>query len=114
LRLRINFSRARCDAVYTGTVPLRQATAGRAAEDMDPNQPNLSSQFPVRSDRAGVTGAFKKDWHCFERRFDPPFFRYHESRSSIKSYAIWVNLFFDEGNASTKCESMSQAFKHSG
>jgi len=57
-----------------------------------------------RSDRAGVTGAFKKDWHRFERRFDPPFFRSHESRSSIKSYAIWVNLFFDEGNASTKCE----------
>ena len=37
--------------------------------------------FPVRSDRAGVTGAFKKDRHCFERRFDPPFFRSHESRS---------------------------------
>ena len=60
--------------------------------------------FPVRSDRAGVTGAFKKDRHCFKRRFDPPFFRSHESRSSIKSYAIRVNLFFDEGNASTKCE----------
>ena len=52
----------------------------------------------VRSDRSSVTGAFKKDWHRFERRFDPPFFRYHESRSSIKSYAIWVNLFFDEAD----------------
>jgi hypothetical protein len=41
LRLRINFSRARCGAVYTGAVPLRQAAAGCAAEDMDPNQPNL-------------------------------------------------------------------------
>jgi hypothetical protein len=41
LRLRSNFSRARCNAVYTGTVPLRQAAAGRAAEDMDPKQPNL-------------------------------------------------------------------------
>ena len=55
-------------------------------------------QFPVRSDRAGITGAFKKDWHCFERRLDPPFFRSHESRSFIKSYAIWVNLFFDEAD----------------
>ena len=54
--------------------------------------------FPVRSDRAGVTGAFKKDRHCFERRFDPPFFRSHESLSSIRSYAIWVNLFFDEAD----------------
>ena len=54
--------------------------------------------YPVRSDRAGVTGAFKKDRHCFERRFDPPFFRSHESLSSIRSYAIWVNLFFDEAD----------------
>ena len=54
--------------------------------------------FPFESDRAGVTGAFKKDRHRFERRFDPPFFRSHESRSSIKSYAIWVNLFFDEAD----------------
>jgi hypothetical protein len=38
-------------------------------------------KFRVRSDRAGVTGAFKKDRHCFERRFDPPFFRSHESLS---------------------------------
>ncbi len=59
----------------------------------------LMVQFPVRSDRAGVTGAFKKDWHPFKRRLDPPFFRSHESRSSIKSYAIRVNLFFDEGSA---------------
>jgi len=43
LRLRLNFSRARCDAVYTGAIPLWQAAAGRAAEDMDPNQPNLWS-----------------------------------------------------------------------
>jgi hypothetical protein len=42
----MNFSRARCGAVYTGAVPLRQAAAGRAAEDMDPNQANLSPFFP--------------------------------------------------------------------
>jgi hypothetical protein len=41
LRLRINFSRARCDAVHTGAIPLRQAAAGRAAEDMNPNQPEF-------------------------------------------------------------------------
>ena len=54
--------------------------------------------IPARSDRAGVTGAFKKDRHCFERRFDPPFFRSHESLRSIRSYATWVNLFFDEAD----------------
>ena len=42
LRLRCNLSRARSCAVRAGTIPLRQAAAGRAAEDMDPNQPNLS------------------------------------------------------------------------
>ena len=52
----------------------------------------------VRSDRACVTGAFKKYRHCFERRFDPPFFGSHESLISIKSYAIWVNSFFDEAD----------------
>ena len=52
----------------------------------------------VRSDRASVTGAFKKDRHRFERRFDPPFFRSHESLNSIRSYAIWVNSFFDEAD----------------
>ena len=61
-----------------------------------------------RSDRAGVTGAFKKDWHRFERRFDPPFFRSHESFSFHKSYAIWVNSFFDEADVAAAfdaCES---------
>ena len=56
----------------------------------------LMINFPARSDRASVTGAFKKDWHRFKRRFNPPFFRSHESPNSHKSYAIWVNLFFDE------------------
>jgi hypothetical protein len=83
---------------------LRQTAAGRAAEDLDPNQPNLSPQFFARSDRASVTGAFKKNWHRFERRFDPPFFRSHESLASIKSYAIWVNLFFDEADVATAFE----------
>jgi len=46
LRLRINFSRARRDAVYTGAVPLWQTTTGSAAEDLDPNQPSLCSNFP--------------------------------------------------------------------
>jgi len=61
-----------------------------------------------RSDRAGVAGAFKKDWHRFERRFDPPFFRSHESFSFHKSYAIWVNSFFDEADVAAAfdaCES---------
>ena len=51
-----------------------------------------------RLDRTGITGAFKKDRHRFERRFDPPFFRSHESLRFIKSYAISVNLFFDEAD----------------
>jgi len=42
LGLRVNFSFARCDAVYTGAVPLRQAATSRAAEDMDANQPKYS------------------------------------------------------------------------
>src|ERR1043166_1782591 len=37
LRLRDNFPRARGDAVCTGTVPLRQATAGCAAENVNAN-----------------------------------------------------------------------------
>ena len=64
--------------------------------------------FPVRSDRAGVTGAFKKDRHRFERRFDPPFFRSHELVNFHKSYALWVNLFFDEADVAAAfhaCES---------
>src|SRR4029077_20598688 len=59
--------------------------------------------IPARSDRAGVTGAFKKDRHCFERRFDPPFFRSHESLRSIRSYATWVNLFLDEADVAAAC-----------
>ena len=55
-----------------------RAATGRAAENMDANQPSFEA-FPVRSDRAGVTGAFEKDWHRFEHRFDPPLFRSHES-----------------------------------
>ena len=42
LRLRFNFSRARRGAVGTRTIPLRQAAAGCAAENMDPNQPKFS------------------------------------------------------------------------
>ena len=82
-------------AIGAGAIPLRQATAGRAAEDMDPNQPEFrSALIPFDSDRACVTGAFKKDRHRFERRFDPPFFRSHESLNSIRSYAIWVKFIF--------------------
>lgn len=42
LRLGGNFARARSDAVHTGTIPLRQATAGCAPENVDANQPELS------------------------------------------------------------------------
>ena len=43
LRLQSDFSRARGDTVRTGTVPLRQATAGCAAENLDANQPEFRS-----------------------------------------------------------------------
>src|SRR5215468_8552547 len=43
LCLRVNLSVARCNAVYTCAVPLRQTATGRAAEDVYPNQTNLSS-----------------------------------------------------------------------
>jgi hypothetical protein len=80
LRLRGNFPRARGDAVRTGTVPLRQATAGCAAENMNANQPKLRSIRPVRSHRARVTCALKENWHGFQHRFDPAFFgSSHES-----------------------------------
>jgi len=41
LCLRRNFSRARGDTICTGTVPLRQAAAGCAAENVDANQPGV-------------------------------------------------------------------------
>src|SRR2546430_14761659 len=41
LRLRRNFPNARGDTIGTGTVPLRQATAGCASENVDANQPEL-------------------------------------------------------------------------
>ena len=41
LRLRSNFPRPRGEAIHAGTVPLRQATAGCAAKNMDANQPEL-------------------------------------------------------------------------
>ena len=43
LRLRDNFPAARGDAVRTGTIPLGQTAAGRAAENVDPNQPAFRS-----------------------------------------------------------------------
>ena len=43
LRPRRNLSCARGDAVGTGTVPLRQATTGCAAENMDADQPEFRS-----------------------------------------------------------------------
>ena len=42
LGLRWNFHRARGDAVGTGAVPLRQATAGCGTQNMDADQPELS------------------------------------------------------------------------
>ena len=43
LRLRFNCSCACRGAVGTRTIPLRQAAAGRAAENMDANQPEFRS-----------------------------------------------------------------------
>src|SRR5205823_10653771 len=45
LRLRDNFPAARGDAVRTGTIPLGQTAAGRAAENVDPNQPEFRSNY---------------------------------------------------------------------
>src|SRR6266516_7601729 len=100
LRLRDNFPRARGDAVRTGTVPLRQATAGRAAENMNANQPKLRSMRPVRSHRACVTCALKENGHGFQHRFDPAFFgSSHESRRCHRSNgSCWSNYFFDEAD----------------
>src|SRR5262249_21015216 len=90
------FSTARCDAVYTGAVPLRQATAGRAAENVDPNQPEFrSALMPFRSDRACVTRALEKDRHGLERRFDPaPFVSPHKSHACHRSRADSGQIYF--------------------
>jgi hypothetical protein len=68
LRLRRNLSVARGDAVRAGTIPLRQAAAGRAPENTDANR-----FTPARSDRARVTRALEKDRHVFHCRFNPFF-----------------------------------------
>src|SRR5206468_7882750 len=89
------FPRARGDAVRTRTVPLRQATAGCAAENMNANQPKLRSMRPVRSHRARVTCALKENGHGFQHRFDPAFFgSYHESRRYHRTNgSCWSNYF---------------------
>ena len=66
LRLRRNLSGARRDAVCAGTIPLRQATAGRAPENTDANR-----FTPARSDRARVTRALEKNRHVFHCGFNP-------------------------------------------
>ena len=68
LRLRRNPSVARGDAVRAGTIPLRQAAAGRAPENTDANR-----FTPARSDRARVTRALEKDRHVFHFGFNPFF-----------------------------------------
>ena len=45
LRLQLDFPGARSDAVGACTVPLWQAAAGRAAENMDANQPEFSESL---------------------------------------------------------------------
>jgi hypothetical protein len=63
---------------------LRQTTAGCAAENVDANQPSCAVTNRVRSDRAGVTRALKKDRHGFQHRFDPPFFSpFHDSQGNV-------------------------------
>jgi len=66
LRLRRNPSVARGDAVRAGTIPLRQAAAGRAPENTDANR-----FTPARSDRARVTRALEKNRHVFHCGFNP-------------------------------------------
>ena len=81
LCLRRNFAGPRGDAIYAGTVPLRQAAASRAPENVDADQPN-SRVTRGRSDRAGVARALKKNRHGFQHRFDPPLFRpFHNSQA---------------------------------
>jgi hypothetical protein len=66
LRLWRNLSVARRDAVRAGTIPLRQAAAGRAPENTDANR-----FTPARSDRARVTRALEKNRHAFHCGFNP-------------------------------------------
>ena len=50
---------------------------------------------PVRSDRARVTRAFKKDRHGFQHRFNPAFFgSSHESRRSHRSNQSYGSNYF--------------------
>ena len=65
---------------------------------------------PVRSDRARVAGALKKDRHSFERRFDPALFVWrHINRIALIGLSrIWVKLFLDEADVAAAfhaCES---------
>ena len=95
LRLRVNFSGACRGAVFTGAIPLRQAAAGRAAEDMDPNQSGSAGLKTVRSDGACVAGALEKDRHGLEGRFDPALFvSPHKSHGSHRSLAQSGQLIF--------------------
>ena len=81
LCLRRNCAGSRGDAIYAGTIPLRQATASRAPENVDADQPN-SRVNRVLSDRARVARALKKNRHGFQHRFDPPLFRpFHNAQA---------------------------------
>ena len=100
MRLRLNLRGARGHAICTGAVPLRQAAAGRAAENVDADQPAFSRYFPVRSDRTCVTGALKKDRDGLQRGFDPALFvSPHINRIGLIGLSrIWVKLFFNEAD----------------
>jgi len=85
LRLRRNPSVARGDAVRAGTIPLRQAAAGRAPENTDANRIT-----PGRSDCARITRALEKDRHVFHCGFNP-FFpgAFHQRRRPFISRQPW-------------------------
>lgn len=85
LRLRRNPLVARGDAVRAGTIPLRQAAAGRAPENTDANRIT-----PGRSDRARVARALEKDRHVFHCGFNP-FFpgAFHQRRRPFISRQPW-------------------------
>jgi len=68
LCLRCNLAGPRRDTIGAGAIPLRQAATGRAPENSNTNRFTL-----VRSNRAGVASALKKDRHVFRGGFDPLF-----------------------------------------
>ena len=81
LGLRRNPTAPRGKAVWTRTIPLRQATPRRT-----PENPKTNRLTPGRLDRARVACALKEDWHVSHRGFNPFFLGAFHQRHKASPY----------------------------